>query len=139
MNLKPTGRLARSGVPRLELTAMIDIIFLLLIYFILSTTYEPPESQLSPALQVQREGAGRAAELTPQIVDVAMIDRTPGFRLGSQVIRDKRELTGILRQLPKTQGLIVRGADDVQTSWAAAALQSARDAGFVKVTYVPAS
>lgn len=138
MNLKPTGRFARAGAPRLEVTAMIDIIFLLLIYFILSTTYEPPESQLTPALQVQHDGAGRASELTPQVVEVTMIDRLPGFRLGSHVIRDQDELTGILRQLPKAQGVIIRGHDAVATEWATSALQAARDAGFVRVTYVPA-
>lgn len=138
MNLKPTGRFARRGAPRLEITAMIDIIFLLLIYFILSTTYDPPESQLTPALQVQRDGAGRASELTPQVVEVTLIDRLPGFRLGSRVFRNQEELTGVLRQLPKAQGVIIRGHDVVTTEWATSALQAARDAGFSRVTYVPA-
>ncbi len=33
---------------RLQMASMIDIVFLLLIYFMLTTTLEPPESQLSP-------------------------------------------------------------------------------------------
>ena len=138
MNLHPSARLSRKGAPRLQLISMIDIIFLLLLYFILTTTHEPPESQLVPALQVQRDASGRSSQLTPQIVDVRLVDRAPAFQIGANVVHTRFELTDILRRLPKEQGVIIRGDDRVTTRWAAAALQSARDAGFGKVTYVPA-
>ncbi len=136
MRFKPTRD--RKGPLGLQLTSMIDIIFLLLIYFILSTTYEPPESQLTPGLQTQRDASGRSSELTPQVVDVLEIDGTPSFRLGARVMTSQSDLTDLLEQLPKDVGVIVRGAGNVPVHAATDALQAARDAGFVKVTYVPA-
>jgi len=128
----------RPAPTALQITSMIDVIFLLLIYFILSTTYEPPESQLTPALQTQRDASGRSSELTPQIVDVVEIAGVPSFRLGAQVLTEQSELTRLLERLPKDPGVIVRGAGSVPVRSATDALQAARDAGFVKVTYVPA-
>ena len=138
MNLQPSDRQSRKGAPRLQLISMIDIIFLLLLYFVLTTTHEPPESQLVPALQVQRDASGRSSELTPQIVDVHLVDRAPAFQLGSNIVHSQSALTDILVRLPKEQGVIIRGDDRVTTRWAASALQAARDAGFGKITYVPA-
>lgn len=118
---------------------MIDIIFLLLIYFFLSTTLAPPESRLSPALRAERRDAGSSADLQPQVVEVARIGGSPGFRLGGRVLRGQEALTEALRDLPKEIGVFVRVSDGVTARWPAAALQACRDAGFGKVTYVPAS
>lgn len=135
MNFKPS-RSSRVHVG-LDMTSMIDVIFLLLIYFLLTTTYAPPESHLAPALRVDKVAAGRIADLQPQIIDVEIIDGSPGFRLGDQVLRDKESLRVLLAALPKDAGVFVKGAGDVATEWAVAALQACRDAGFDRVTYVP--
>ena len=121
----------------MEMTPMIDVIFLLLIYFFLSTTYRPPESRLSPALQAERVGGGSGADFTPQIVDVALFDGRPGFQIGMRLVFDRESLTRLLERLPKEGGVFVRGGNDVSASWAIDALQAATDAGFFKVTYVP--
>lgn len=125
------------GMLVLEMTPMIDVIFLLLIYFFLSTTYRPPESRLSPALQAERVEGGSGADFQPQIVDVTMFDGRPGFGLGERIVRDRASLTSLLERLPKEGGVFVRGGNDVETSWAIDALQASADAGFLKVTYVP--
>lgn len=137
MNLLPRSRAAGRGRPTLQLTSMIDVIFLLLIYFILTSTYQPPESHVSPALLADSSGAGRS-ELTPQVVEVGVFDGSPGFRIGSNTLRTRRELADLLARLPRQQGVIIRASDAATTHWAASALRAARDAGFTKVTYVPA-
>ena len=116
---------------------MIDVIFLLLIYFFLSTTYEPPESELAPALKAERVEGGSGADLQPQIVEVGLVGGEPGFRIGSRVTRDQDALRELLEGLPKEAGVFVRGEPGAGVGWAAAALQAARDAGFDRVTYVP--
>lgn len=122
----------------MEMTPMIDVVFLLLVFFLVSTTQEPPESQLSPALQAERSESGAAMDYELQLVDIAVIDGVPGFRLGEQVFRSRDGLREVLRLLPKEQGIFVRGSDQVEAHWAASALQACEDAGFRRVTYVPA-
>ncbi|MCR9216407.1 MAG: biopolymer transporter ExbD [bacterium] len=128
----------RSRLPSpLQITPMIDVIFLLLIYFLLSTSYTPPEAELAPALQAEQIEGGRSADLQPQIVRVDLFGGEPGFRLAEQVFRDAETLRGVLADLPKEGGVFIEGADAVSVRWAAAAIQAGRDAGFEKVTYVP--
>lgn len=117
---------------------MIDVIFLLLIYFLLSTTYTPPESQLTPALQAEKVSGGRSADLQPQVVEVGLFDGAPGFRIGQHIVRDRAELTDLLARLPTDAGVFVKASDRVSARWAIAAIQACRDAEFLKVTYVPA-
>ncbi len=137
MNLRPRGARSRRGAVRLELTSMIDVIFLLLVYFILSTTYQAPESQLTPALRTQSDASGRSADTTPQIVDVGIIAGSPGFSIGSRLARTKDELRAILRGLSREEGVIIRGSPAADVGLVAAALQACRDENFAKVTYVP--
>ncbi|MCA9310525.1 MAG: biopolymer transporter ExbD [Phycisphaerales bacterium] len=123
---------------RLEITSLIDVIFLLLIFFLVSARQQPPESELAPALQAERVSGGRSADLQPQIVEVALIENQPGFRIGQNVVRDRDALSTILSDLPREDGVFVRASNLVTTEWAMAALQACADAGFDKVTYVPA-
>jgi biopolymer transport protein ExbD len=116
---------------------MVDVIFLLLIFFLLTTSYTPPEARLTPALQAQRVSGGRAADLEPQIVLAELINGAPAYRVGERVLRDQTALQQLLASLPKEAGVFVRADDALPVRWPAAALQAAYDAGFTKVTYVP--
>ncbi|RMD65561.1 MAG: biopolymer transporter ExbD [Planctomycetota bacterium] len=138
MQLRPSSERFRRVSTGLRVTAMIDVIFLLLIFFMATTSLTPPESRLSPALAAERREAG-ASDLTPQIVRVRMQDGSPVFQFGARILRDKRSLTALLRTLPKEQGVFVKVEDDAPVEAAAAALQACRDAGFARVTYVPQS
>lgn len=132
---------SRRGMGRitLNLASMIDVTFLLLIYFILTTVLAKPEDRLSPMLQVQRQdAAGSAADLQPQIVDVRMVDGAAVYLMGGRQFRTRRELADMLEPLPKSAGLFVQVFDHVPVGFAVAAIQVARDVGFEQVTYVPA-
>ena len=123
----------------LNLASMIDVTFLLLLYFIVTTVLTKPEDRLSPSLQTRAESAvGPQSDFQPQTVDVLMFDGAPAFRLGAEVMRTKRDLVAALAPLHKPTGLFVQVSDDVPVSAAVAALQAGRDAGFDQVTYVPA-
>lgn len=138
MNFIPLEKRRRRGrLFRMEMTPMIDVIFLLLIYFFLTSTYSPPESSLSPALQAQRVSGGAGADFTPQVVDVMVRDGRPVFTLLDRVFVTQEELRIALERLPKEPGVFVRGSGQSVAGHAVSALQAARDAGFAKVTYVP--
>ena len=118
---------------------MIDVTFLLLIYFMVTTVLAKQEDRLSPTLQTESESAsGEQSDFQPQIIMVMNIDGTPGYQLGPSVYREKKALSEALAGLPKTAGVFVHVHNQVPVGFAVAAIQAARDAGFDQVTYVPA-
>ncbi len=123
----------------LNLASMIDVTFLLLLYFLVTTVLARPEDRLSSSLQTRSESAaGPTSDFQPQIVDVLQLDGRPAFRVGRQVLRDKASLSAVLRPLPKSAGLFVHVFDDATVGAVAEAFQAAMDSGFEQVTYVPA-
>lgn len=122
----------------LNLTSMIDVIFLLLVFFVATASIALPESRLSPALQTSKKESGdQGADFVPQVVEVSDVNGTPVYRIGGRVLRDRRELTSILRELPKELGVFVKVSDSVPVGFTTSAIQCCHDAGFEKVTYVP--
>ena len=133
---KGQRRINRAGV---NLTSMIDVVFLLLVYFIVTTVISIPEDRLAPALQQRESKAGGAKQdLEPQIVEVVAEGGTPVYRFGDRVMTARGELAAVLAGLPQDPGLFIKVSDGVPIGFAIAALQEARNAGFEKVTYVPA-
>ncbi len=117
---------------------MIDVTFLLLIYFLITTVLAEPEDRLTPDLKVQTgEAAGSEADFEPQVVEVLVHDGAPAYRLGPSVFRTRGELRERLEQLPRGAGVFVQVGGGVPVGFAVAAIQIARDLGFEQVTYVP--
>lgn len=138
MRIRARKSRRQSGRITLNLASMIDVTFLLLIYFIQTMIIAPEEDSVSPALRVHdRESAGERSDFQPQIIEVVRVDGQTVFRLGSQMFNTQRALTDALQPLPKDAGVFVRVTDDVRVDHAMAALQAAHDAGFEKVTYDP--
>ncbi len=137
MNLQPKharGRARRLGA--LPMTSMIDVVFLLLIFFLVTASFAPDEGRLDAALQTEGP-ALTSVDLQPQVVVVEMGASGPVYRIGARLAVTPAELTAILKQLPKEAGVAVRVNGDVPVGAAAAAMQSAHDAGFIKRSYVP--
>src|SRR5690606_22479613 len=111
-----------SGLGRLPITPMIDVVFLLLIYFMVTSTLTPSESDVSSALASERQQGGAAADFEPQIVTVDASPRARGavFRIGDRAVTDQHELTVLLTALPKEGGVFIRGMDRAPI-WAIAA------------------
>lgn len=124
----------------LQMTSMIDVVFLLLIFFMVTSSFHKPERELDPAIKLQRAAAKQASDLAPAIVDVTRGDDGFVYRLGSRQLHSAAELTEILRQFDnKLDGAIVRVSDDAPFEMAATAIQSCKTAGFALVSYVPLS
>lgn len=88
-------------------------------------------------MQQDRKGAGKAADLAPQIVNVELVNGLPVFRIGTRALNSKSDLTEFLKTLPHEAGVFVRGSNLAPVHAIAAVLQATKDAGFTKVTYVP--
>jgi biopolymer transport protein ExbD len=121
---------------RLPLAALIDVVFFLLLYFIMAGTLSAAEGELPMTLSTGKRAAGSGSDYSTQVLHVQIEGGTPKFRLGTRVIATQSELTEVLAQLPKEPGIVVRAQDDVPVQWTAAGLQAARDAGFARVSYV---
>ena len=128
-----------SGNLELNMTPMIDVVFLLLIFFMTTASFVETERELNPAIKVQRVSARSSGDLQPTVIDV--VRGGSGrfvYRLGSREIETQQELTLVLRQFDnKTQGAFVRVSDDAIFDLPAAAIQAAKDAGYPFVSYVP--
>jgi biopolymer transport protein ExbD len=128
-----------SGSSELNMTPMIDCVFLLLIFFMTTASFIRPERELNPAIKVQKASAKAASDLQPAVIDVVMGSGGKFvFKLGGREIQTQQELTQVLRQFDnKVQGAFVRVSDDAIFDLPAAAIQAAKDAGFPFVSYVP--
>jgi hypothetical protein len=99
-----------------------------------------PEDRLSPTLRTERESrAGPASDFELQVVEALRLETGPVYRLGSRLLSDRAALTAALESLDRSSGVFVKVHDDVRVGFAVAAVQVARDLGFEKVTYVPAT
>lgn len=124
---------------KLSLIALIDVVLFLLLYFMVAGNLSPEEKELPSTLRGDRGSGGRQEDLQPQIVNVQLGgDGKPEYRIGARAATDRDSLAAILRVLPKEGGVFVRTSGRVRVEAAAAALQACRDAGFVRITYVPA-
>ena len=135
---KPSSR--RAERITLNLASMIDVTFLLLIYFMVAMVLRNQEDHLSPTLQTESEAAaGEASDFQPQIIEVMMLDGAPAYRIGARVLRERGELADAVAGLPRSVGVFVKVREGVPVGFAVQALQVSHDAGFDQVTYVPAS
>ncbi len=123
-----------TRMPRLQTVALIDVVLFLLLYFISATELAPDESQLSAALRTDARGTG-SSSFTPQVLTVT---RGPVYRIGDRAITSRDALAALAKQLPREAGVVIRVTDDADAGSVAEAIQLFHDAGFLKISYVPA-
>ncbi len=137
MRIAPHHGRARRRIT-LPMSSMIDVVFLLLAYFVVTSIVMEREDRLSPTLQVDDGGSIGDQDFEPQIVEVAKEGDVTVWRVGARTFTDRESLIEALGRLPKAPGLFVRVSSGPNVSAVAAAIQCGRDAGFTEVTYVPA-
>ncbi|TVS19598.1 MAG: biopolymer transporter ExbD [Planctomycetaceae bacterium] len=130
-------RLQRHRKIQLSMTSMIDVVFLLLIFFLTTASFVPTERDLESTMRVQSTSAG-ASDLQPAVVDVVPGRSGFVYRLGQRELDDPEQLTDLLARFDnKAQGAFVRVSDRAPFRMAAAAVQACKTAGFASVSYIP--
>ncbi len=131
---------AHRPLPRLSIIPIIDVMMVLLLYFLMAGTLAADEAALPSAIKTER-GKAAAGDLQAQVLSVEPGPPTSPtgvvYRLGQRELRTREELRALLRVLPREAGIAVRVSGRVSVSAAASAIQECRSAGFVKVSYVP--
>ena len=80
------------------MTSMIDVVFLLLVFFLVTTTFVRPERQLLSAIESnEREAASSESLLEPAVVEVAMVGDKTVYRIGAITTDDVQELKKVLQ------------------------------------------
>ncbi len=132
-------RAQQTGVLELPMTSMIDVVFLLLIFFMTTSSFVETERNLESAIEVRKQSSQQAQnDMEPVIVEIVEVDGGYVYRLGDREMTGEAELESILTQFPnKTDGAFVRVSDGAPFRMAAAAIQAGKSAGFSIVTYVP--
>ena len=104
-------RRKQSEEAGVDISPLIDMVFILLIFFMVTASFSADEDELSAAIGA--EGGKSKQTLQPQVVRVRTLDGVTVYELGSNRVRTARSLANILRALPSEQGVVFRVGDDV--------------------------
>ncbi len=123
----------------LPMTSMIDVVFLLLIFFMTTMAFHLTERELPSAIRVKSHSAAKdKSDLEPAIVEIVRADGGFVYKLGARQIATQQELTEVLGLFKnKSDGAFVRVINEAPFGMAAGAIQACKSAGFPIVTYVP--
>lgn len=125
------------------MTPMIDIVFLLLVFFLCTSSFEEPEQNLAASLVVttQTPGAGVSQEIPPELEDVTILGESRGGVTawtvnGGRQTADLGELTTLLGQLAaidRALPVTIDAGQQVPMRDVVGAYDAARAAGFDRV------
>lgn len=140
--MRLTNRRSRHGEKiELSMTSMIDVVFLLLIFFMTTASFVKTERQLATNIKNQDSASSAASDMEPAIVEIVNSGGEFVYRIGAREVREAAELTNILNSFTaasKLDGAYVKVNNEAPFRVTAAAIQSCKDAEFTTVTYVPA-
>ena len=136
--MKLSTKQLRSSRLELSMTSMIDVVFLLLIFFIVTTTFVRPEREVVSAIKVnEKRAAAQSSKLEPAIVDVFKQNGEVIFRVGAVKTNELENIKPLLNGYEnKSEGAFVRVADNVPFEAAAQAIGACQASGFQTVSYL---
>jgi biopolymer transport protein ExbD len=104
---------AEESDPALDISSLIDVCFLLLIYFLVTSTISPRESDLGMALPAQNPDSSQQAEIDPLFI---RIEASGAIYTGTGSGQQQMDTDISVRELP-----LLRGQLDMYASAARAA------------------
>ena len=134
MNLRPN----RRKPPEMVLIPLLDVVLVLLIFFMVSTTFKDPDASRLRSQLPQAQGQEVPAE-EPDHIQIA-IDQSGNFYIGDRAVVDRRTQTlvqAIRGALGERQGLpVVIQADALSPHQAVmTALDAAAELGLTKIAF----
>ncbi len=138
--MRLTSRKPKSlGGIELSMTSMIDIVFLLLIFFLATTTFIKSEKQLASGINIESESAAaQAVDLEPAVVTLASVDGVVTYHFGVLKTTEEAEIVKALQQFRlKTGGAFIKVGVGIPFEFVARLISLCKIVGFQQVTYVP--
>ncbi|MEM9942912.1 MAG: biopolymer transporter ExbD [Planctomycetota bacterium] len=137
--MKLSNRQTTPKKLELSMTSMIDVVFLLLIFFIVTTTFQRPEREVPSSIVVnEKDATNELSVLEPAIIDVTLQDQQVLFQIGAVQTSDLEKIVSILKDFEnKSEGAFVRPAGNVPFEAAAQAIGACKAGGFSTVSYLP--
>ena len=134
-------KLNRRPSLEISMTSMIDVVFLLLIFFLVTTTFIKPERQLNSNIKVERTDAGlQQSNLEPAVLDLFTVADQVVYQLGARQTTKLIELQQALNDFEnKEDGAFVRVSPDVAFDHVAQAIGMFKSTGYSNVSYLPAN
>ncbi len=135
------NRRNRSPEIQLATPGMIDIVFLLLIFFLVNSSFRPIERQL--ASQLADPNAGASADQEPLVVRLRVVQPVGGqpqveFQVGGQRFSDRATLGQWLSTWPdRQQPVLLVSPMTTPVEIGIATLNDLKQMGFSRVAYVP--
>lgn len=139
--MKFTENVKAARVAKLSLTSMIDVVFLLLVFFMLGMHFRQEERRMEASLPRQGQGTdlGRLDELH------IAVERAPGgapaLVCDGRVVSSFEMLESLLRQVARVPGathrtrVVLDASGAARHGWVLRALDVARTVGFRQVAF----
>lgn len=128
-------RTKRDNEPDLNLTPLIDVVFLLLIFFMVSTTFER-ESEISIELP---ESSGEVAESEKKVIEISVDSQGRYFvnqrQLKTNDIKTLKRAIEIVRGDTRDPKLIISADKMTPHQSVVRAMDAARQLGLVNLTF----
>ena len=130
-----------ARIAKLSLTSMIDVVFLLLVFFMLGMHFREEERRVVASLPRQGQGTdlGRLDEL--HIAVDRGSDGAPAILVDGRVVSSFEMLESLLRQVARVPGathrtrIVLDAEDDARHGWVLRALDVARTVGFRQIAF----
>ncbi len=139
MKLSNQGKQADANPIELSMTAMIDVVFLLLIFFLVTSTFVQPEQQVAADIQTERTAGNQAStDWQPALIEIIGSGEQTIFQLGAIRTNRLTDLKVPLQQFPnKSEGAMVQVGNGASFEQVAQVIGMCKSAGFVSVAYLP--
>ena len=133
-----TRQSQKSGRPMLNMAAMIDVVFLLLIFFMCTTSFRSPEEQLPTQLPRVGTGTGAAQEdFNPVRIILTSVEDGALVRCDNKICTTFESLTNMLIDRRKIADVpvIIQGQGSVPFRYMVGALNSCHQAELRRVAF----
>src|SRR5882757_5707837 len=97
--MRLSSRKAGASVD-MQMTSMIDVVFLLLIFFMATSGFTIAERELDPGIKVNKPSSTKStSHVEPAMVDVIRGEGGFVYKLGAREFKEASELGSVLRKL----------------------------------------
>ena len=137
---KPISKRSTAATMNLSTASMIDVVFLLLIFCLVTTSFRVPTQSLVTPIVSQSVSSDQIAnqEVEPVILTMHNQNGEIGYELGGLKTGDTQEVRSVLEKMePKTAPIFVKVGDGIPFQTATSLIALCRSCGHDSVAWFP--